>query len=132
MGMFDHIHYNGRVFQTKDFDCTMHRFYIENGRLLESEGHTEDKSPATAWQKEHPGEELPAELQGILGMCGCWSWVETGKKDLNYHGVVNFYGDNPETKEWKDYDAKFTDGALVEVVRLPSDNVSHKLPPPTA
>lgn len=32
---------------------------IEDGRLLESEGHTEDKSPATAWQKEHPGEELP-------------------------------------------------------------------------
>lgn len=122
MGMFDDIKYKGRDFQTKDFDCTMHRYYIEDGRLLESIGHTEDKSPAAVWKKEHPGEELPEELQGILGMCGCCSWVETGRADLNYHGIVNFYGNNPETKEWEEYNAKFTDGSLVEVVRVPSDN----------
>ena len=120
MGMFDQVHYNGRVFQTKDFECLMTDYYIENGRLLGSVGHAEDRSPATAWRTAHPGEELPEELQGLRGLCGCCSWVETGRKDTNFHGILRFYTcTSPD--DWEEYKAKFTDGALVEVSRVETE-----------
>lgn len=34
--------------------------------------------------------------------------------DLNYHGMLNFYGGS--SANWHEYDAKFTDGQLVEIV----------------
>lgn len=122
MGMFDDIQYEGRWFQTKDFECQMHKYYIENGRLLTSVGHTEDRSDATAWQKEHPGEELPKELQGFMGMCGCATWVEDGRQDTNHHGWLNFYTRHDKTGEWEEYNAKFTDGQMVEITRVPDED----------
>lgn len=117
MGMFDTLTYDGRYFQTKDFDCTMTHYYLEGGRLLRTVGHTEDHSSATKWKTEHPGEPLPQELEGLLGMCGCLKWVETGREDMNFRGVVNFYGDDNPSEEWEEYNAKFTDGQLVELKR---------------
>lgn len=116
--MFDNLIYNGKTFQTKDFDCEMTTYYIEADRILKSVGHTEDRSKATAWQKEHPEKPLPAELEGFMGLLGCLSWVEIGKEDLNWHGWVNFYGD--DDGEWEEYNAKFTDGAMVEIKRVPN------------
>lgn len=118
MGMYDNLHYAGRVYQTKDLDCTLHTYYIENGRLLESHGHQEDKSPATAWRNQHPGEELPDNLKGFLGARGCITWIETGRKDLNYHGILNFYM-RFDDLGWVEYDAKFTDGTLMELKPIP-------------
>lgn len=38
--------------------------------------------------------------------------------DLNFHGILNFYGNekkNDGSYEWHEYNAKFTDGQLVNI-----------------
>jgi hypothetical protein len=112
MGVFDQIHYNGEVYQTKDFDCQMDNYYLEGGKLLKAVGYTEDRSPATAWEKEHPGEELPEELQGPAGFCGLLTFIETGRELFPYTGEVEFYGDAGE------YSADFREGVLVSITQV--------------
>jgi hypothetical protein len=34
MSMFDYVHFDGKVYQTKDLEMEMHRFLIEDGQLL--------------------------------------------------------------------------------------------------
>jgi hypothetical protein len=36
-------------------------------------------------------------------------------KDINYHGVFEFYDYDTPTKQWVCYKAKFTDGFCVEI-----------------
>lgn len=100
MGMFDYLRVdvplpNGRKPtgpQTKDLDCCLKTHVItESGRLMVDEADT----------FEHP--ERMA--------------------DSNYHGVLHFCdtdGD-PNNADWKfyEYQAKFTDGQLVEINLLP-------------
>lgn len=102
MGMFDHIHYNGLTYQTKDLECTMHNYYIEDGRLLKSTGHVEDRGDKSA----PPG--------SIARLIGCMTWVEEGRKDTNYHGYLNFYHFHDDGR-WEEHIAKFTDGLMVEI-----------------
>lgn len=119
MGLFDYVHYQGKAHQTKDFDDPwMMNYYIEGGRLFRSVGHTEDRSQRAKWQREHPGEPLPPEQDGIASFFGCMTWVETGREDMNFHGVLNFYAG-------KEYNAKFTDGDLVEVLEVPEPAEHH-------
>ena len=49
---------------------------------------------------------LVRESQGIGG--------GDGKLDLNYHGILRFYGTD-SNDEWHEYNAKFTDGECVEI-----------------
>jgi hypothetical protein len=49
---------------------------------------------------------VPERLNGFLALCGCMSWVETGREDQNFHGMI----------EADRYQFKFTDGNLVEVI----------------
>ena len=37
------------------------------------------------------------------------------KRDLNFHGFLNFYTYDDKTDEWREFNAKFTDGKLVEI-----------------
>lgn len=39
--------------------------------------------------------------------------------DTNYHGILNFYGGDTEG-EWREYNAKFTDGQLVDIALVPN------------
>lgn len=101
MGMFDEIHYNGKLYQTKDFDCEMRDYWIENGRLIKSIGRYESV----------PMEERPYPGDGFMSICGSIRWIEEERRDINYHGWLYFYGD-------EEYKAKFTDGNLVELIQL--------------
>lgn len=139
MGMFDRIVMEyplpdpGAVavkeWQTKDFPDP----YLENykitadGRLMRERVHYEDKSD-------------PKAPKGSLeNPWGCMTPVHEAWEDMNYHGMLNFYGDahtgellaislkpetfgqdlnHPEEMEWFEYNAKFTDGKLVEIERL--------------
>lgn len=83
---------SGKGFQTKDFDCILATLIITaDGRLLQR----------LSWDDEEP------------------------QRDLNFHGTMHFYGydkekagppaspHNPDL--WHQYEARFTDGKLVEI-----------------
>jgi hypothetical protein len=146
MGMFDYIRCEAPLpdgwspdeLQTKDFDCDMVTHVItKEGRLMLEridETHIVPKE-----ERPYPNED------GLLGMCGMMRTV-TSIHDSNFHGIVNFYGSEyrsvdgrpaqPKgtmheggnaydytTKEplqhiWHEYNAKFTDGNLQEIVRV--------------
>lgn len=110
MGMYDDIRYEGRDFQTKDLDCDLSRYHIENARLLREVWQSQEL-PESEW---HPDSLFPDIIHKHKR-------VMVGKEDINHHGCLNFYTCNIDPKtgspsEWEEYNAKFTDGALVEVV----------------
>lgn len=41
-----------------------------------------------------------------------------GPVDTNYHGVLNFYNYDTGSGEWREFDAKFTDGNLVSITQV--------------
>ena len=115
MGCFDHVRLDTSIklpdtedtlggFQTKAFDCCFDTYVITaEGRLLREGG---------GWLKEEDYEATPI--------------------DTEFHGILNFYTHIDERKyniekreyspgrhEWFEFDAKFTDGNLVEIKRLP-------------
>lgn len=102
-----------RQWQTKDFDAPfMDKYRITpEGRLLEEVYHIEDRSDKAA----KPG--TFASIAGIM------TKVHEGWKDMNYHGVLNFYGSASEDwkGEWFEYNATFTHGALAKIERVSSE-----------
>ena len=122
MGMFDRIKSelpfpdadaeavrNTEDWQTKDLDCVMDEYTITaSGRLMHDEWHYEEVPKA---QRPHPNDD------GLMGLAGSLRReVDRPKVDLNFHGVLNFYAMTKD-KRWIEYDAKFTDGTLVEFNR---------------
>lgn len=141
MGMFDYVRcdvplpdgWEADELQTKDLECQMTTAWITaEGRLLvedfEYEPVPEDELP----YKDHPSP--------IMRFVGCLQKTNRRWRDLNYHGMLEFYGiEQPETARGRvvryvdgnvidhetgevlgpaishDYTAKFTDGKLVEI-----------------
>ena len=111
MGMFDYIKCDAPLpdgsvtppdhFQTKDFDDPYMDLYeiTASGRLVHHEYELEwikdEAAPLGIWQKRH----------------------DRGLRDLNHHGMLNFYGGMP----FREYNAKFTDGQLVEIFLQPQN-----------
>ncbi len=152
MGMFDYIRcevplpdgWSAHDLQTKDFDCQMVMHIItKDGRLMFERIDNMVEVP----KSERPFPDAPdGSLQSF---CGSIRTITT-QYDANFHGVVNFYGSeyqrmdgspsSPgpvmhqgdtvcdfETKEplkhiWHEYNAKFTDGQLVEIDLVPDRN----------
>ena len=100
MGLFDYVNCAAPLpdgkptprdkFQTKDFDCPYMEDYVitASGRLM----------------------KLKVIYNGLAGM----STPED--VDLNWHGFLNFYYIDKE--EWREFNAKFTDGQLVEIIQI--------------
>lgn len=117
MGMFDNVipefplpdEGAKRVneWQTKDFDAPfMDKYRITpEGRLLEELYDIEDQSDPTA---------EPGTLASLRGMM---TRVNVRERDMDYHGVLNFYGTTADG-EWFEYNATFTHGALEKVERV--------------
>ena len=110
--MFDEIRYDGRDFQTKDFDCLIEQYVIEAGRLLK-QGWRTVELPESEWVKYKD-----------INYCQKTKSVPDKLQDTNFHGWVNFYTCNIDLQtgspgKWEEYNAKFTDGMLVEVVAVP-------------
>lgn len=115
MGMFDYVRseiplpdgFVGEL-QTKDFGCSMTTVLIrEDGRLLIEDREWEVVPPT---QRPHPDPSDPMHWIGSMRS------VNRRWRDLDYHGIVNFYGCEGQ---WHEYNAKFTDGKLVEIVAVP-------------
>lgn len=115
MGMFDDITlgddvllpdgYQGRSFQSKDLDCELDRYRIEGGVLakfccdLEKDG---DPRPHHIW---------PDQLHQYHRR------INERWEPVAFHGWLNFY-DFDQDDNWHEYNAKFTDGRLVEIVQV--------------
>lgn len=111
MGMFDYVKHEGRLYQTKDTpDQYMTVYRIVNGRLLGDEWHVEEVP-----KSERPHPDAPDD--DIRSLFGCMRRVvDKADIDLEWHGYIDMV---PDDGSGGDYRAKFTDGTLVEFVRLP-------------
>lgn len=94
--------YEGRAFQTKDFDDP----YLDKYRIT-ADGRLErldfDLEP-TGEKVNYGGVEFPEERR-----------INERWTPLDWHGWLNFYTFTAE-RNWHEYNAKFTDGKLVEIV----------------
>lgn len=114
MGMFDYLRCEVPLpdgadieqFQTKDFGCDMVEHVITaDGRLLL------ERIDETL---EVPKAERPyPNADGLMGLCGSIRTIRS-KHDSNFHGVLNFYS-HDKAGVWREYNAKFTDGKLIEI-----------------
>ena len=92
--------------QTKDFDCTLSMIYIEDNGDLEV---TKDKY---RWD------------DSIKGYLGYGASVLESREVVHlsdYHGYVNFYNHSKDQIFWFEFNAKYTDGKLVEIKRVPRE-----------
>ena len=132
MGMFDYVKCDwplpdgkptpGDMFQTKDFDEPyMERYTItKEGRLVHHAVRTE---MVPEHERPNYGKQGYRDANGkvtLWGLRGSMRAVPIGDVDLNYHGFLNFYGG--EGDEWREFNAKFTDGQLVEIKQVLADD----------
>lgn len=143
MGMFDDItvkyplpdtEAQGLSFQTRSLDNLMDHYIItEDGRLIKEH-----------WDYENTPEEekpFPNDANPLKALFGSMRRVEGSYRriDMEYHGDVIFYGDeyhedppvlNPipgeegghrgPSGEWYEYRARFSDGKLSWIRRIPN------------
>lgn len=121
MGMFDTIYCKAPLpgntpfdsttdFQTKDLECLMDTYVIEeDGRLMIRSGYYE-----TVPEEERP---YPNE-KGFKGLIGSLRFVDTGWKPVDAHQRLKFYTSADRT--WYDFVATFTHGQLegIELVNV--------------
>ena len=119
MGMFDDVKcemplpdgWQSYGLQTKDFGCEMTTLFIrKDGRLLVLESDWEE---VPANERPHPDPSDP------LHFIGSMKAVNARWRDLDFHGVMNFYGSEglhgAPGHVWHEYNARFTDGQCVRI-----------------
>lgn len=118
MGMFDYVKVNQSLpdgwssdeLQSKDFDCTMTTVEITpEGRLMVEDFEYEEVPKA---ERPHPNGK------GLLALMGSVRKINRRWRDLNFHGRFRFYGGGGGEDDWHEYEAKFTDGSLVEITSV--------------
>jgi len=93
-------------FQTKDLECVMNTYVIEeDGRLMVKAGYYEDIPLA---ERPYPNADDWKKLIGSM------RFVETGWEPVDVHQRVVFYGNTNGV--WYDYEATFTHGRLESLV----------------
>lgn len=129
MGMFDYVRCDAPLpdgkptprdfFQTKDFGLPQMDIYTitAEGRLIEHVTRSEEvpKEERPYWGKPEWFNDDGTE--SFFAFLGCIRKVPVEDRDMNYHGYLNFYGGDRD--EWREFNAKFTDGQLVEIVQVP-------------
>lgn len=127
MGMFDYVKVDPKhglpdiEYQSKDFDCEMTTIRITADGLLEIERF--ETEPVPKAERPHPDDD------GILGMAGMWRRINRRWERIPLHGMFNFYGHErikppatpyyaPDEHLWREYEAKFTDGFLVNILAV--------------
>lgn len=125
MGIFDYVRcevplpdgFSGEL-QTKDFEDPYLETYTikKDGRLTKRYVERREPVPESEWKYVGATDALEQ------------LWHEQSKtkpifaeSDINFHGMLNFYGTSGKREdgsyEWHEYNAKFTDGKLVEIAR---------------
>jgi hypothetical protein len=118
MGMFDYIRCDyplpdgwqpPGLLQTKDFDCDMvcHVITADGDLVLET----------IEYSYEVPQSERPyPDATGLMKWAGSICSVKSCRK-VQFNGWLNFYG-HDAGRIWREYNAKFTDGKIVEIVAV--------------
>jgi hypothetical protein len=132
MGMFDYVRCDAPLpdgfkprglFQTKDFDdpAMVTHIITAEGRLLLDNGHSEvvPLVERPMWNAEWGDSREAEEAHPWEAIAGCLRHIPK-LEDANYHGVLNFYA-GCDDKEWREYNAKFTDWQLVAIEVAPTD-----------
>lgn len=113
MGLFDTVYievelpdgYKGKEFQTKDLDCLLDEIKITaDGKLMRLH-YDLVKSDQTSGKREWPIFKRENE-----------EWRPLILRDRPFHGIMEFY--TREKDIWYEYEAKFTDGQLVEIIKV--------------
>ena len=124
MGMFDYLFIDKNMlpisdeekiiigdepgWQTKDFDNVMTEIYITNdGELKINQWEYEDV---------HKEDRPFPDDDGIKGLFGSVRRSNEKMETIPHHGYVRFY--SSINHEWYEFNAKFTDGKLVEIKRI--------------
>ena len=124
MGMFDYLFIDTNMlpisdeekiiigdepgWQTKDFDNVMTEIYITNdGELKINQWEYEDVPKE---ERPHPDDD------GIKGLFGSVRRSNESLETIPHHGYARFY--SSINREWYEFNAKFTDGKLVEIKRV--------------
>ncbi len=134
MGMFDDIickyplpvpGANALRFQTKDTPNQFLNLYEirEDGSLWHEDYDVEDRSDAALWQREHPGQEVPKELDGFVGCAARinkrWVPVPDFDGDLVFYSMYDIKeGKMVESHAragWIEFRALYNSGKLVDM-----------------
>jgi hypothetical protein len=129
MGMFDVVEcefplpeftLQEKTFQTKSLDCVMNRYTItRDGRLIL---HKVRYELVPEEEREYYGtpewDESP-----LIRICGMLKSIPVGDVEIPYHGDITFYTSTGSRKEgnleWYEYQARFTDGRVQWIRRVP-------------
>ena len=129
MGMFDYLFIDTNMlpisdeekiiignepgWQTKDFDNILTEIYITNDGELKINRWVYETVPKE--ERPHPDDD------GVLGLAGSLERTNVRLETIPHHGYVNFYTfisnseSTPPSNKWYEFNAKFTDGKLVEI-----------------
>lgn len=102
-----------RYFQTKSFESEMIKYFItEEGELIREVCHYEEVP-----EEERPYYTDPEfEINPIVKYCGSIKKIVDSMEIIKLHGIITFYTYN-KGREWLEYEAKFTNGKLQEVIK---------------
>lgn len=125
MGMFDRIKceyslpdplVQDEIFQTKSLDCLLDDYTItSDGRLILHEVRYE---PVPAEERPFHGTD-EWDKNPFLQLIGSLRSVPLGDTPLPYHGDIVFYTSlDADGREWFEYKARFTEGALQWIRRV--------------
>jgi len=113
MGMFDEIHYQGEVYQTKDTPLqTLDKYKIE---------HDQDSGHIYLWHEEYDSEWIE-DNDGFLGGY-LRQFNERWVHCHDFDGAIRFYREDKENggykaDRWIEYKALFMNGQLLKIEKI--------------
>lgn len=115
MGMFDHIQYRGREYQTKDTPCQM----LDNYKIEQDP----DSGDWYLWHEDYDAQWV--ENEGLFGGMIKQSnqrWVRCD----NFDGLIRFYYYQSE-QDQEEYQALFMDGRMLKIKFIQGEPLSEWL-----
>lgn len=107
---------NDLEYQTKSMDNFMDQYLIKaDGSLWVERCDREDQSDAALWERAHPGEVAPPELDRL---CGCMARVNKRWEPLAYTGEIRFYDYDLAGGLWLEWSAYFFKGRIQLLHRI--------------
>ena len=114
MGMFDEIHYQGEVYQTKDTPCqTLDKYKIE---------HDQDSGHIYLWHEAYKAKMVKDKDNKLFGY-RLETWDHRWEHCHDFDGAIRFYREDKENggykaDRWIEYKALFMNGQLLKIEKI--------------